>query len=292
MKNKDDEISKNKAKYDYDLAILNEKAKYSETKIHEINSSYEELQKRYEEFIKSSKTSEETNLLKDKLNRTLKDYNNLKEKIDNYIYQINSLESEKQKILYEKDNEINKLNDKLNDSINTNKDNEKKLKIKIESLIKQFDEINKMNISDKETYNNQITLYKTQLKNKEEEFNELQCTFEREKIILNSRISHLEDFKQKLAQDLTESTTNFEQSINHLKNRSKLEKEKLEKNHETIVKSMESRYNEITNQYKKEIDNMKNELIEKDKIYKNDKTELINQINKHKSNDYMKFEQR
>jgi len=147
-------------------------------------------------------------------------------------------------------------------------------------------------MSDKETYNNQINLYKAQLKNREEELNELQSTFEREKIILNSRISHLEDFKHKLAQDLTESTSNFEQSINHLKNRNKLEKDKLEKNHETIIKSMDSRFNEITNQYKKEIDNLKNELIEKDKVYKNDKTDLINQINKYKSNDYMKFEQR
>ena len=57
----------------------------------------------------------------------------------------------------------------------------------------------------------------------------LQLKIEREKIISNSKNKHLEDMKEKLAVDLTESNGNSQNAMGHINSRSAAVKQKLER---------------------------------------------------------------
>jgi hypothetical protein len=52
---------------------------------------------------------------------------------------------------------------------------------------------------------------------------------EREKIISSSKIKHLEDMKENLAVDLTDSNGNLQTAMGHINSRSATEKHKLER---------------------------------------------------------------
>jgi len=72
----------------------------------------------------------------------------------------------------------------------------------------------------------------------------LHSLFEREKIIWNSKVTHLEDFRVKLTQDLQESNSKFERAMTHFNSRTLTEKEKYERTHETYLKQIENSHKE------------------------------------------------
>lgn len=93
---------------------------------------------------------------------------------------------------------------------------------------------------------------------------ELNSMFERERIIYNSKIQHLEDFKMKLSQDLSDSNSKFEQAMHHLNERNKNEREKWEKSHDSLVRSIESRHKDQLDQMKIEVTRSGEELADRD----------------------------
>jgi len=93
LKSKSAELQVFKAKYDRELSVLNEKAKYSETKLTEMTASYEELQQRYEEYLMSTKDSEHNGILSDKYNSLHKDYTALKNDFEQAKLETNEAES-------------------------------------------------------------------------------------------------------------------------------------------------------------------------------------------------------
>jgi len=91
----------------------------------------------------------------------------------------------------------------------------------------------------------------------------LKSIFDREKIIYESKINHLEEFKSKLTQDLHESNIKFENAVNQFNMKNVNDKEKYEKSKEVLIKSLEIKSKENIDKLQTENDRLKNELSEK-----------------------------
>jgi len=126
-------------------------------------------------------------------------------------------------------------------------------------------EVQKQSESDRQSLQSQLDNLRNYSKNRDSEYVDLNAMFERERIIYNAKIQHLEDFKEKLTQDLNDSNVKFEQAMTHLNNRNQNEREKWEKSHESLVKSIESRHKDQMDQYKSEISHLAAELTERDR---------------------------
>mmetsp|Transcript_44450 Transcript_44450/g.37295 ORF Transcript_44450/g.37295 Transcript_44450/m.37295 type:complete len:267 (+) Transcript_44450:3037-3837(+) len=118
IKDKDTNFNKLKAKYDHDIAVLNEKSKYNESKYSEVHISQQELQIKYEDLLKNGKSSEEMQIIKEKLDKSQADYQKSREKIEELTIKINTSESNLSKCELEYDSKLKRLEEKLSDSQN------------------------------------------------------------------------------------------------------------------------------------------------------------------------------
>jgi hypothetical protein len=123
------------------------------------------------------------------------------------------------------------------------------------------------------------------MKSRDAQYVELNSRFERESIIYKSKIQHLEDFKQKLSSDLMDSNDKFELAMNHLNQRHAAEREKWEKSHDSLLKSVERRHGEQNDQLRTEADRLMKDLREREEYFTRQKSELNAQINKLKSSE-------
>lgn len=120
------------AKYDYDLAILNEKTKYTVKKLEDLNSTYNDLQIRQEDFLRNGKSNEETNLLKERYETLQKNYSKTKDKLDDNIIKLNQSESKLSKSELEQNAEIKRLHDKNTDLTKSNDELKTTYKLQID----------------------------------------------------------------------------------------------------------------------------------------------------------------
>lgn len=191
-----------------------------------MNQSYNDLQTRYEENLKNGKNTEESKILKDKLEQTQQNYTTVKQKLDDLMIKLNTADSLLSKQELESNATIKRLNEKLTDIQSKRETEDKSHKSEIEKMSTENKNIRDTCNSSIETLKTQISELKTQLVKKEDTYQELHSLFEREKIIYNSKIAHLEEFRQKLSQDLSESNAKFEQAMNHFNNKNVTDKDK------------------------------------------------------------------
>jgi len=96
---------------------------------------------------------------------------------------------------------------------------------------------------------------------------ELRAVFEREMTILQSTVTHLEEFKAKLIEDLAESNNKFEYTLNHFNNCSKIEKENYEKNQGSYLKLIEQSHKDTVEELKNKIDKLNSEINDNDAVF-------------------------
>lgn len=169
-------------------------------------------------------------------------------------------------------------------------DNEKQLRTQLE---KQATEINSLKIENTQNQGElkkKIDALNSDLRNKEDNQQELHSLFEREKIIWNSKVTHLEDFRTKLTQDLQESNSKFEHAMTHFNSRTLTEKEKYERTHETYLKQVENSHKETVEELTLKLDKFNVDAKERDRQFEKEKSDLNAQIEKLKNNDQQKLE--
>lgn len=135
---------------------------------------------------------------------------------------------------------------------------------KLESVTSQQDELVKQNQEVKLQHQQTVDELRCTVKSLDAQQVEINSRFERECIIYKSKIQHLEDFKQKLSSDLMDSNDKFELAMNHLNLRHATEREKWEKSHESLIKSIEHRHTDQNDQLRTEYDKLLKDLRERE----------------------------
>lgn len=238
----------------------------------------------------NTKDAEHNGILSDKYNSLYKDYLALKNDYEAAKLETNEAESNLQKLTLESESKINSLkakNDALKQDLSSGNS---ELGRKLEALTTKHDDVLRHNQEAKAAWQQSHEELRSALQTRDAEYVELNSRFERESIIYKSKIQHLEDFKQKLSMDLMDSNEKFELAMNHLNSRHAAEREKWERSHDSLLKSVERRHAEQNEQLRSEADRLAKELREREEYFARQKNELQQSNAKLKASETHKFE--
>jgi len=178
---------------------------------------------------------------------------------------LNTAESKLTKQELESTSTIKRLKEKNEELTHMKEELDKQSKSQLEQLNMNVLNLKHDHAEEASAFRKNIEDLKSDLRKKEDAYQELNSVFEREKIILNSKITHLEEFKTKLASDLSESNSKFEHAMSNFNNRNLTEKERSEKNQEFLLKSLDQKHKDEIEDLTHKIDKLQNEFKEKEK---------------------------
>ena len=270
--------------YTRDAALLKQQIEYLNKKNDEITKATEANQKRYEERLFSLRADVEKDL-GEKFERIKNEKNDLENKLytkkremkeleQNFMKQSQINEKEKNDLI-EKNNLLQKKYDDLNQTYNTEKiNNEKQI-----SLLNKANDSFKTNLSTNEQkMRNKIYELETALLEKNSQY-------EKDQILWEGKIKFIEQQRDNLKKEQTESNKRFETMLDTIQKKSTSEKENIENNAKLSITNIEQKYEKKVKDLQDNHNKLYSELLSHNKELEKDikSLRLENEIAKNKN---------
>ena len=227
--------------YTRDNALLTQQIEYLNKKNEETSKVIEDNQKRYEERLFSLRNEVEKDL-NEKFDRLKKEKTELESKLLNKKKEMKELEQNFLKQSQTSEKEKNDLAEKLSslqkkyDDISKNYDQEKN------SNLKQINLLTKENDTFKTNLNSKGQTMKEKISKLEKDLMEKTSQYEKDQILWESKIKFVEQQRDTLKKENSESNKRFEQMLDTIRKKYNAEKENIEHNAKLTMNNMDQKY--------------------------------------------------
>ena len=227
--------------YTRDNALLTQQIEYLNKKNEETSKVIEDNQKRYEERLFSLRNEVEKDL-NEKFDRLKKEKTELENKLLNKKKEMKELEQNFLKQSQTSEKEKNDLAEKLSslqkkyDDISKNYDQEKN------SNLKQINLLTKENDTFKTNLNSKGQTMKEKISKLEKDLMEKTSQYEKDQILWESKIKFVEQQRDTLKKENSESNKRFEQMLDTIRKKYNAEKENIEHNAKITMNNMDQKY--------------------------------------------------
>ncbi len=227
--------------YTRDNALLTQQIEYLNKKNEETSKVIEDNQKRYEERLFSLRNEVEKDL-NEKFDRLKKEKTELENKLLNKKKEMKELEQNFLKQSQTSEKEKNDLAEKLSslqkkyDDISKNYDQEKN------SNLKQINLLTKENDTFKTNLNSKGQTMKEKISKLEKDLMEKTSQYEKDQILWESKIKFVEQQRDTLKKENSESNKRFEQMLDTIRKKYNAEKENIEHNAKLTMNNMDQKY--------------------------------------------------
>jgi hypothetical protein len=236
-----DDSSQKRSDFTRDLALATQQLEFQTRKITDLEASLLTVQAKYNEAVKAAKNRPGYELT-EQVDKLTADKETLELKLEEKRRAMKEAESSTSKAISGLEKEKAVLSEKLTNLESRAREYEERYKEEIASLKTQLKTRTEADNADVQGLHRELERTKEALQELEKEHAELTSVSERDKILWDNKFNFLNQQRDSANQKLHESQRKFETTIEQLKKRGNLDKDRLESATSSLLASVEARY--------------------------------------------------
>jgi len=236
-----DDSSQKKSDFTRDLALANQQLEFQARKITDLESNLQTTLAKYNEVVKTAKNRPGYEL-NEQIDKLSAEKEALEAKLEEKRRSMKEVESSSSKAISILEKEKAVLSEKMTNLESRSKEYEERYKEEISSLKAQIKARAESESADAQNLQRELEKAKEAFQDLEKEHAEQTSVYERDKILWENKFNFLNQQRDSCNQKLQESQRKFETTIEQLKKRGNLDKDRLESATSSLLASVEARY--------------------------------------------------